>query len=105
MLVEGPVPREKESSSSDGEEEGGDGQPAERGNITALMMTTSLTRRDRRVMGRDREPEPEAPATGRSSHSSSSSSTISKSSADSEAEEVRAKLDVVNERLARLGRK
>jgi hypothetical protein len=105
VLVEGPVPREKESSSSDGEEEGGDGQPAERGNITALMMTTSLTRRDRRVMGRDREPEPEAPATGRSSHSSSSSSTISKSSADSEAEEVRAKLDVVNERLARLGRK
>merc|ERR1712070_770930 len=99
-------------SSSDGEEEVGENteqQAAERGNITALMMTTSLTRRDRRVLGHDRpsresepEPEPESLMTGRSSHSSSSSrrssaSHHSKISVDSEAEEVKAKLDAVNE--------
>ena len=93
------------------EEEGDEEEAAERGNITALMMTTSLTRRDRRVQGRDREPEPEpepeAITTARSSHSSSSSGSrrSKQSSAESEAEEVKAKLDAVNERLARLGRR
>ena len=78
------------------------------------MMTTSLTRRDRRVIGVGRERGPEAEAepealTSRSSHSSKSSgssgSRRSKSSADSQAEEVAAQLSAVNERLAKLGRK
>ena len=100
-----PAPQENESSSI---EERRDSRSAERGSIAALAMAPSLTRRDRRVVAApDQGLEP--PMSGRSSHSNSSNSSSrsrrSKSSADSEAEEVKAKLDAVNERLARLGRK